>query len=146
MDFISEFFHAITQLHPIHAMVVHFPIALSAAAFLFLLIARWKKNATMEKAAFYNMILVTISTVAASITGIIDNETKWADAAPNHEWKVLFGILLFLISAASVYLRWRKPELLERKSIKNLYLIAYGVCFLLALTLGFLGGVILYGF
>ena len=45
MDFLNRLFIAITTLHPTHPMVVHFPIALTGAAFLFILLAWWRKNA-----------------------------------------------------------------------------------------------------
>ena len=71
MDFIDRFIAAVTQLHPTHPMVVHFPIALTGAAFLFILLAWWRKNPTLELAAFANIVLAAISTVAAGVTGIM---------------------------------------------------------------------------
>ena len=49
MEFINRFIHAITELHPIHPMIVHFPIALTGAAFLFILLAYWRKNASVRR-------------------------------------------------------------------------------------------------
>ncbi len=146
MNFFSDLINTILHLHPIHAMVVHFPIALSGAGFLFILIAWWKKNPAFEKAAYFNQFLTAISVIAASATGIIDNETRWADAAPNHGWKIALGMLMFILSAGIVYLRWRKPDLFDRKNVKGWYITVYGVIFAIALVLGFLGGVIVYGF
>jgi len=43
MDLINRVIHALTQLHPTHPMFVHFPIALTGAAFFFILLAYWRK-------------------------------------------------------------------------------------------------------
>ncbi len=43
MDLINRIIHALTDLHPTHPMFVHFPIALTGAAFLFILLAYWRK-------------------------------------------------------------------------------------------------------
>ena len=57
MEFINRVIHALTELHPTHPMLVHFPIALTGAAFLFILLAYWRRNAGLEQAAFANIVL-----------------------------------------------------------------------------------------
>ena len=105
MDFINRLIYALTESHPIHAMVVHFPIAL---------------------------------------TGIYDGQRNYGAAVPNGSVKMILSILLFVITTSLTVLRWKNPNLL--KTAKVLYSSAYFISFSLALTLGFLGGVILYGF
>ena len=73
MEFINRIIHALTELHPTHPMFVHFPIALTGAAFLFILLAYWRKSAALEQTAFANIVLASISTIAAGITGYLDN-------------------------------------------------------------------------
>ena len=73
MEFLKELIHALTQIHPLHPMFVHFPIALTGAAFLFILLAHWMNNPTLEQAASANITLAAISTVVAGITGYMDN-------------------------------------------------------------------------
>ena len=55
MDLINRIIHAITQTHPLHPMVVHFPIALTGAALFFILLALWKHKEFFEQAAFANI-------------------------------------------------------------------------------------------
>ena len=69
MDFIQRVIHALTELHPTHPMFVHFPIALTGAAFLFILLAWWRIRASLEQAAFANIVLASLGTLAAGITG-----------------------------------------------------------------------------
>lgn len=145
MEFINRVIHALTQVHPTHPMLVHFPIALTGAAFLFILIAYWKRSASLEQAAFANIVLASISTIAAGITGIMDNANNYEGAAPNASAKIILAILLLILTAGISIVRYRNPDLFQ-KANRFLYIASYGTSFAIALVLAFLGGVILYGF
>lgn len=145
MDFINRLIHAITEVHPIHPMVVHFPIALTGAAFLFILLAYWKNSAAFEQTAFANIVLASLGTIAAGLTGVVDNMKNYEGEAPNAGTKIILAITLFVLTTGISIVRFRNPELFQ-KSNRYLYMASYGVSFALALTLAFLGGVILYGF
>jgi len=145
MDFIDRLINALTETHPIHPMLVHFPIALTGAGALFILIAAWKKNSALEQAAFANITLAFLGALAAAFTGIRSNIETYEGAAPNAMWKITLATFLILISGATSYVRWRNPNLFESKS-RLIYIAAHLISFGLALTLAFLGGVILYGF
>ena len=145
MELIQRIIHALTQLHPLHPMLVHFPIALTGAGALFILLAVWKKNSALEQAAFANIVLASFGTVAAGITGMMDNIKNYDGAAPNVMWKMLLATTLLLVTAWTSIARWRNPNLFESRA-KPFYVTAYFVSFLLAITLAFLGGIILYGF
>jgi uncharacterized membrane protein len=145
MEFLQRLFVALTQLHPTHPMIVHFPIALTGAAFLFILLAYWKKNPSLEQTAFANITLAAISTVAAGITGYIDNLKNYVGEAPNASTKILLAITLFIVTTSLSIVRYRNPHMFETAN-KILYIAVYGISFALALVLAFLGGVILYGF
>jgi len=132
--------------HPIHPLIVHFPIGLTGAALFFILIALlWRRAKILEQAAFANLSLAAVSTVVAAITGIYDNATRWDGRAENYQYKIILGILLFLVTTATSIIRWRKPDLFEQKSTKYIYAGAYLVSFALAGILGFLGGIIVFG-
>jgi hypothetical protein len=49
------------------------------------------------------------------------------------------------LTTAIAVTRWRKREVLWSPTTTVLYLAGFATSFLLAITLGFLGGVILYG-
>lgn len=146
MEFLNRFFTALFDVHPLHAMIVHFPIALTGTAFLFVLIAAIRNNKTLEQAAFANIILAAFTTLLAGVTGLRDNARFYSGSAPNVEWKIALAIMLFLLTTITAVIRWRKPGLIHKTGTKVYYVAAYGVSFALAFTLGFLGGVILYGF
>ncbi len=145
MDFINRFITAITELHPTHPMVVHFPIALTGAAFLFILLARWRKNASLEQAAFANIVLAAISTIVAGVTGVMDNVKNYEGDAPNASIKIILALALFVLTLGISIVRYRNPEIFNTGN-RALYAASYGLSFLIAFTLAFLGGVILYGF
>jgi len=144
MDLINRIIHAITQVHPLHPMLVHFPIALTGAALFFILLALWKNKEFFEQAAFANIALATVSTLAAGATGLYDNQVNYVGEAPNAGLKITLAIVLFLVTSTTAITRWKKPDLIKKS--KGLYVAAYFVSFGLALVLAFLGGVILYGF
>ncbi len=144
MDFFDRLITALTETHPIHPMVVHFPIGLTGAAFLFILLALWKKKEFFEQAAFANIGLATASTLLAGITGMYDNQINYVGNAPNSGLKMILAITLFLVTTITTVARWKNPNLFDTS--KALYVSAYFISFALALILAFLGGVILYGF
>jgi len=144
MEFINRIIHALTELHPTHPMLVHFPIALTGAAFLFILLAYWRKSPALEQSAFANITLASVSTVVAGITGYMDNIRNYVGDAPNATTKIILAITLFLLTSAIGIVRYRNPEMFTRGN-RVLYIGSYGLSFAIALVLAFLGGVILYG-
>ena len=145
MELINRVIHALTELHPTHPMVVHFPIALTGAAFLFILLAYWRKSAALEQTAFANIVLASLGTVAAGVTGVMDNVKNYVGDAPNASTKIVLAIVLLALTAGISIVRYRNPDLFRRAN-PLLYIASYGVSFGIALVLAFLGGVILYGF
>ncbi len=146
MDFLNRLFTALTVTHPLHPMIVHFPIALTGAGAFFILLALWKRSAMLEQAAFANIALASLSTLAAAVTGMMDNASTYDGDAPNAGVKIILATLLLIVTGVTAILRSRNPKLFETPSSKPWYVTAYFVSFGLAAVLGFLGGVILYGF
>ncbi|HAV78778.1 MAG TPA: hypothetical protein DCX53_15620 [Anaerolineae bacterium] len=145
MEILNRIWTALTELHPTHPMIVHFPIALTGAAFLFILLAYWRKNSSLEQAAYANIVLAAVSTVVAGITGIIDNRSNYEGDAPNASAKIILAFVLFLLTTGISIVRSRNPEMFQ-KGNAFLYIGSYGLSFAIAITLAFLGAVILYGF
>ncbi len=146
MDLILRIFHAITQVHPPHTLIVHFPIALTGAALFFILIALWKGGKILEQVAFADLSLAVLSILVCAIFGIRDNIVFYAGGAPNHVAKIVLAGTLFVITAITALARWRNKDLFYQSSSRVLYIASYFVSFAIASVLGFLGGIILFGF
>jgi uncharacterized membrane protein len=98
-----------------------------------------------EKVPCLNIVLAAFGTIAAGITGYMDNLKNYEGAAPNAGVKIILAITLLFLTAGISMIRYRNPDLFQ-KGNRLLYVASYGVSFGIALTLAFLGGVILYGF
>jgi uncharacterized membrane protein len=146
MDFILRIFHDLTQVYPLHPMAVHFPIALTGAALLFILLALWRCSKILEQVAFANLSLAAVSTIVAAVFGIRDNLVSFEGNAPNHTVKLVLACILFVFTAATAVVRWKKDAIFQNKAARTIYVAAYFISFALAAILGFLGGVITYGF
>ena len=145
MEFLNRLIHTITEVHPTHPMFVHFPIALTGAAFFFILLGYWRKSPALEQTAFANIVLAAVSTVVAGVTGYMYNLKNYVGEAPNANTKIILAIALFLLTTGLSIARFRNPQMFE-KTNPLLYIGSYGLSFGIALVLAFLGGVILYGF
>jgi uncharacterized membrane protein len=146
MEFINRLIIALTETHPLHVVTVHFPIALTAVAFLFLLLALWRRSESLERAAFYNMALSPLSALVAGLTGYYDYTVRYEGDAPYINLKIFLAISLILLTIVTAASRWQQAEIVWKPATMILYLAAFAASFALAATLGFLGGAILYGF
>ncbi len=146
MDFFNRLFTAMLETHPWHVPTTHFPIALTGAAFFFLLLALGRKNEFLERAAFFNIALAAASTVLAGVTGFRDHIVRFEGDTPYAGLKIFLAISLLVLTVVITVSRWRSPELLWKPSTMVLYVLGFAASFALAATLGFIGGIILYGF
>lgn len=145
MDIIGQIFNAILNVHPMHSPIVHFPIGLTGGALVFVILARWRRNESLEHAAFYMIALAAASTIVAGLTGMRDNLVRFDGAAPLVLPKIILAITLFALTTLTAVSRWRNREVLWSPKTTVLYVGAFAGSFLIAITLGFMGGVILYG-
>lgn len=146
MEVIFRIFHDLVHVYPQHPMVVHFPIALTGAALFFYLLALWRRNEILEKVAFANLALAAASTIVAAAFGVYDNIASYDGKAPTHTAKIVLACVLFALSAITALIRWKQKAPFRNKARKAFYAAAYFISFALAAVLGFLGGVIIYGF
>ncbi len=145
MKIVNLILYNLIEVHPLHSLIVHFPIALTSAALFFILLALWRKDDMLEKVAFANIALATVSTMAAGLTGLRDNSNIYDGEAPNSDIKIGLAAVLLAVTLLLTIARWRKSDLFH-SSVRIFYISGYFVSFGLVSVLGFLGGIILYGF
>ncbi|MEK9501933.1 DUF2231 domain-containing protein [Gaopeijia maritima] len=145
-QFIGTVAEAIFVTHPLHSMIVHFPIALSAVGLLFVVLALVQGSTAMEEAAFVCILLTAITGLLASFSGYRDVIVRFDGEASYVGAKAFLGVTMVLLSGAMAFARVRWPRLLWNPSTMILYVAGFAVVATLSGVLGFLGGVILYGF
>lgn len=146
MDLFSRVVTALVDLHPWHAPIVHFPIALSTVGLFSILLALWRRSELLESYAFFNITLVAGSTAFAGLAGLRDHVVRFEGDTPYVAIKIFLGISLLLLASVTALARRRNPALLWNPATRIVCVAAYAGCFLLAVVLGFFGGAILYGF
>jgi uncharacterized membrane protein len=93
--------------HPIHPMLIPFPIALFVFSFVADLIYLWRGNPVWrDYVAFYTMLGGIIGAAAAAIPGLIDWATLTDRAVVKvANWHARINIITLLIFVASFYSR-----------------------------------------
>lgn len=142
-DFVR--FIEVVLAHPNHPRLIHFPVVLSYLGVLVVLLAWLRRDAFFERAAFYIIFLLALSTLPAGLTGILENQATYAGNAPNAVLKITLAGSLLLIAAATALWRWRKPNILNGSPSKYIYMLAFIACAGLTTLLGALGGIIVWG-
>ena len=132
--------------HAQHVVLIHFPIALFIAGVLFDCVAQRTKNRTLAAAAYFNLLLATISTVPAVGTGV----AAWQWALEGQKLKGILLMHLVLGGTSSVliwlvfWIHWRERRISQeslpmyRLPIEALAVLTVGVTGHLG---GFLSGV-----
>lgn len=130
--------------HPLHPLLVHFPIGLFA---LSLLLDGWSyvvaSHATV-RAAFYTMLFGEVAALLAAVPGLVD----WLDIRRDHParrvglWHMALNVVAVVLYAANLVLRWDPPPGLTQTPIVPLVLSLLAVAILS--YSGYLGGVMVY--
>ena len=90
--------------HAQHVALIHFPIALFIAAVGFDFIAQWTKRRGMAEAAYYNVLVATLSTLPVLVTGIL----AWQFQLEGQKLKgiLLLHLVLACVSTVMIWLVW----------------------------------------
>ena len=127
--------------HPIHPMIIPFPIALWAFSFIADLVYVWRGNPVWKDwIAVYTLLGGCIMAVVAAVPGLIDwLSLKDREVVKIANWHARLNVIALLIFAGSFYLRTRSgAELVSDNTTIPLLLSALGV--VLITISGWLGG------
>lgn len=133
---------AAIKSHPIHPMLVAFPIALWVMAFIFDLIAVARDNSGLWAAGFYCVIAGCVTAVLAALPGALD---WWTVVPPKSSAKsrgLLHGSLNVLALILFIYVAARQGSPAAEPDEITLAVMAVGVI-ILGIS-GWLGGTLVY--
>lgn len=94
--------------HPIHPMLVNFPIALFITALLFDLVYLWQRDSFWYRLSFYNLVVGYLGALAAAAVGVVDfflaipDDARVVRPAVTH---ALLGLTLLVPYGLSLWLR-----------------------------------------
>lgn len=127
--------------HPVHPMIIPFPIALWVFSLVADLIYLWRGNPVWrDYIAFYTLLGGIIGAAVAAVPGFIDwLSLKDRDVVKIANWHARLNVIALLVFAASFYLRTTNGSVLVNGS----YAIAIGLSIfgvILISISGYLGG------
>lgn len=129
--------------HPLHPLLVHFPVGLFVLSLLFDLSVFLGTGNTAVRGAFYTLVAGFVMGVLAAIPGVVD----WSDIRGDHPAKkpatTHMWINIALLVAAAINGAVRLPSLDESTTPIGAQLLSFIGVGLLSVS-GFLGGKIVY--
>ena len=130
--------------HPIHPMLIPFPIALWIFSLVADLIFLWRGNPAWEWVAFYTLAGGIVGALLAAVFGIIDYfGIKNRKASSIAAWHARINVLALLIFAGSFYLRTTGGAGLVNRSLT--IPVALSVVGVILITIsGWLGGELVF--
>jgi uncharacterized membrane protein/nitrite reductase/ring-hydroxylating ferredoxin subunit len=130
------------QSHPIHPMLVGFPIALWVAGFIFDLLGTRGSNTGLWAAGFYSVIGGCVGAVLAATAGVIDFLYTVPPESSAKNRGLLHGGLNSLVLLLFIYVAYRLGSPSAAPDGATLLLMGIGVV-ILAIS-GWLGGTLVY--
>lgn len=124
-------------------MIIHFPIALFIISVAFDLLAIWRSNPTMAKAAYYNLLAAALTAPVAIASGL--TAWQWQLEGARLKGNLLLHLILALAASGMIWLLcgWR---VVRRRSTESapgvIYVVLALATVLLIAIAGHLGGIL----
>jgi uncharacterized membrane protein len=132
---------ALLAKHAQHPVIIHFPIALFIISVAFDLLAIWKRNPLLAKAAFYNLIGAALTAPVAIASGLA--AWQWQLEGSKLKGNLLLHLLFALAASGMIWLLsgWRIfQRKLPQRALGFTYLLLALATVLLIAIAGHLGG------
>lgn len=130
--------------HPIHPMLIPFPIALWVFSLVADLIYFWGSDPVWEWVAFYTLAGGIVGAVLAAVFGIIDYfSIKDRKVSSIAAWHARLNVLALLIFAASFYLRTTNGSRMVNESLTIPVGLSVAGVILITIS-GWLGGELVF--
>ena len=132
---------ALLAKHAQHPVIIHFPIALFIISVGFDLIAIWKRNPAMAKAAYYNLVAAALTAPMAVISGLA--AWQWQLEGAKLKGNLLLHLIFALTASGMIWLLcgWRIRQRRFPERTPGIIYIALALATVLLIALaGHLGG------
>jgi len=133
---------AAIKSHPIHPMLVSFPIGLWVTGFIFALLGNWQASPWLWAAAFYCVIAGCIGAALAAVPGLIDWLSVIPPASSAKQRGLIHGGLNVVALLVFIWAAWRLGAPGIAPDGFTLLIMAVGVV-LIGIS-GWLGGTLVY--
>ena len=132
---------ALLAKHAQHPVIIHFPIALFIISMVFDLLAIWRSNPTMLKAAYYNLVAAALTAPVAIASGL--TAWQWQLEGAKLKGNLLLHLVFALSASGMIWLlcawRFRQRKLPHRTPGITYIALALATVLLIAIA-GHLGG------
>jgi len=133
--------------HHLHAISVHFPNGILPVVVGFLGISVWLNMASLEIAAFYNLIVVLLAMPLVLLSGYLEWQNRYK-GIKTIVFKIKIVCALVVLATANVLVFWRIIEpgvMADGSSVKWIYLGVAAAMLGAAGLAGHLGGKLVFG-
>jgi uncharacterized membrane protein len=132
---------ALLAKHAQHPVIIHFPIALFIISVAFDLLAIWRRNPAMAKAAYYNLVAAALTAPVAIASGLA--AWQWQLEGAKLKGNLLLHMVFALAASAMIWLLcgWRISQRKVPQRTPGLIYIFLAVATVLLISIaGHLGG------
>ena len=134
---------ALLAKHAQHPVIIHFPIALFIISVAFDLLAIWRRNPPLAKAAYYNLLAAALTAPVAIASGL--TAWQWLLEGAKLKGNLLLHLIFALSASGMIWLLcgWRvcQRRFPERSPGVIYIVLALATVLLIALA-GHLGGIV----
>jgi uncharacterized membrane protein len=130
--------------HPVHPMLISFPIALWSTSFVCDVIFYFWRNSNLNLIAKSMLAVGCVGAVAAAVPGIIDwLSIKDAEVKRIADWHARLNIIALIVFAISLYFRMRMGAHWVNYHLRIPFLLSFLGVILISIS-GWLGGELAY--
>jgi len=139
IDILYQLLNSLGYTHPLHPPLTHLPLGLIMGAFFFGAVAVLRKHSDLAVTAHYCTFLALLGFFATVLFGYSDWQHYYQGAMLYEiKAKIILAVALFLALVLAFFLGRKEGD------PSRLTFAAYALCFILASSLGYLGGEIVF--
>jgi uncharacterized membrane protein len=134
---------ALLARHAQHPVIIHFPIALFIISVAFDLLAIWKRNPALVKAAYYNLVAAALTAPVAIASGL--TAWQWQLEGAKLKGNLLLHLIFALTASGMIWFLcgWRvRQRKVPQRTPGIIYIVLALATVLLIALAGHLGGIL----